>query len=193
MGEEQRQKDENVLGPLVEADGFGPRFEGGDGLAEGAGRDDAGFTEGDAKSGGGVGDHGLLAVFEEGEVGHGVANVGEVVAELGAKGRELVFAGEVELAVGGENAGEEAQVSGDAIGRVGVCGGCEVDRAADGVLLLKILKEFVVVGEVGDVELDGGGKVTFEGGFALEEPGGKLEESQGVVAGYGQRGVMQGV
>ena len=65
---------------------------------------------------------------------------------------------------------------GDAVGGVGVGGGGEVDGAAGGVLLLKILKEFAVVGEVGDVELDGGGEVALEGGFALEEPAGKVQE-----------------
>jgi len=39
------------------------------------------------------------------------------------------------------------------MGGVGVGGGGEVDRPAGGVLLLKILKEFAVVGEVGYIEL----------------------------------------
>ena len=87
------------------------------------------------------------------------------------------------VAVGGEDAGEEAEMGGDAVGGVGVGGGGEVDGAAGGVLLLKILEEFAVVGEVGDVELDGGGEVAFEGGFALGEPAGKLEQGGGVMAG----------
>jgi len=129
---------------------------------------DAGFAESGAEAAGGVGDHGLFAVLKEREVGGGVADVGEVVAELGAKGSELVLAGEVELAVGSEDAGEEAEMICDATGGVGVGGGGEVDGAACGVLLLKILKELAVVGEVGYVELDGSGKMTFESGFALE-------------------------
>ena len=59
--------------------------------------------------------------------------------------------------------------------------------------MLKILKEFVVVGEVGDVELDSGGEVTFQGGFALKEPAGYFEELSRVVTGDGQGGVMKGV
>jgi hypothetical protein len=51
------------------------------------------------------------------------------------------------------------------------------------VLLLKILKEFAVVGEVGYVELDGAGEVLFEGGLALGEPAGKVEERSGMMAG----------
>ena len=168
VGEEEREEDEDVFGPLVEADGFEPGFEGGGALVEGADGCDAGFAEGGAEAGGGVGDHGLLAVLKEREVGEGVADVGEVVAEAGLEGGEFVFAGEVELAVGGEDAGEDAEVGGDAVGGVGVGGGGEVDWAAGGALLFKILEEFAVVGEVGDVELNGVGEVALEGGFALE-------------------------
>ena len=193
VSEEQRHEDKDVFGPLVEANGFGPRFEGGDGLVEGAGGGDAGFAEGGAEGGGGIGDHGLLTAFEEGEVGHGVADVGEVVAKLGAEGGELVFACQVELAVGGEDAGEEAEVGGNAAGGVGIGCGSKVDGAAGGVLLLKILKEFVVVREVSDVELNGGGEVALEGSFALEDPGGDFEEGGRMVAGNGERGVVQGV
>ena len=81
VGEQKREEDEDVLGPLVEADGLEPGFERGDAFVEGADGGDAGLAEGGAEAGGGVGDHGLLAVLEEGEVGEGVADVGEVVAE----------------------------------------------------------------------------------------------------------------
>jgi len=86
VGEEQRKEDEDVFGPLVEADGFEPRFERRDALVEGADGGDAGFAKGGAEAGGGIGDHRLLAslvaVLEKREVGQGVADVREVVAEL---------------------------------------------------------------------------------------------------------------
>ena len=157
VGEEQGQEDQDVFRPLVEANGFEPGFEGGDLLVEGAGGGDSGFAEGGAEAAGGIGDHGLLAALEQGEVGQGVADVAEVVAEAGPEGGEFVVAGEVELAVGGEDSGEEAEVVGDALGEGGIGGGGEVDGAAGGVLLLKKLKKFAVIGQVGDVELDGGG------------------------------------
>jgi hypothetical protein len=97
-------------------------------------------------------------VLEEREVGERVADVGEVVAEAGLEGGELVFAGEVELAVGGEDAGEEAEVGGDAVCGVGIGGGGEVEGAAGGSLLLEVLQEFAVIGEMDDVELDGVGR-----------------------------------
>ena len=84
-------------------------------------------------------------------------------------------------------------MGGNAVGGVGIGGGGEVDGAADGVLLLKILKEFAVVGEVGYVQLHDGGEVAFEGGFALEEPAGEIEEGSRVVAGNGKCRIMKGV
>ena len=131
--------------------------------------------------------------WRSGRSGEGVADVGEVVAEVGLEGGELVLSGEVELAVGGEDAGEEAEMVGDAVGGVGVGGGGEVDGAAGGALLLKILEEFAVVGEMGDVELDGLGEVVLEGGFTLEEPAGEFEEGGGVVAGDGEGGIVESV
>ena len=177
----------------METDGFEPGFEWRDALVEDADGGDAGFAECGAKARGGVGDHGLAALLEEWEVGHCVADVGEVVAEAGLERGEFVFSGEVELAVGGEDAGEEAEMVGDAVGGVGVGGGGEVDGAAGGALLLKILKEFTVVGEMGDVELDRICQVTFEGGFALDEPAGDLQERSRVVASEGKRRVVEGV
>ena len=97
------------------------------------------------------------------------------------------------MAVGGQDAGEEAKVGCDAVG--GICvGGCgEVEGAASGALLFKILQEFAVVGEMRDIELDGVGKVAFEGGFALEEPARDVEERSGVVASDSEGGVVKGI
>jgi hypothetical protein len=132
-------------------------------------------------------------VLEEREVGDSVADVGEVIAEAGLEGGEFVLAGEVVFPVRGEDAGEEAEMGGDAVGGIGVGGGGEVDGAASGALLLKILKEFAVIGEVGDVKLDGIGEVTFKGGFALEEPAGDAEKRRRTVPGDGEGGVVEGV
>src|SRR5216683_1495965 len=75
VSEEQRKEDEEVFCPLMDADGLEPGFEGGDTFVEGADRGDAGLAEGGAQGGGGVGDHGLLTVLEEREVGERVADV----------------------------------------------------------------------------------------------------------------------
>jgi hypothetical protein len=97
------------------------------------------------------------------------------------------------VAVGGEDAGEEAEVGGDAGGSVGIGGGGEVDGAADRALLFQVLEELPVVGEMDDVELDGVGKVAFKGGFALKQPARDVEERGRTVAGYGEGGVVKGV
>ena len=156
-------------------------------------RGDASLAESSTEAWGGIGHHGILAVLEEREVRARVADVGEVIAKLRAEGGELIFASEVELAVGGEDAGEEAEVVGDAVGDVGVgrCG--EVDGAACSVLLLKILKEFAIIGKMGYVDLDDSSEVALEGGFALEEPAGEIEEGSRVVAGNGKCRIMKGV
>jgi hypothetical protein len=193
VGEEERKKDEEIFGPLVDADGFEPGFEGVGLLGEGADGGDSRGAEGGAEAGGGICDHGLLAGLEEGQVGQGVADVGEAVSEAGLEGEELVVAGEVGFAVGGEDAGEETEVVGDTLGEDGVGGGGEVDGAAGGVLLLEVLEEFAVVGEVGYIELDGCGEVLLEGGFALEEPAGQVQERGGIVAGEDEGGVDEGV
>jgi hypothetical protein len=94
---------------------------------------------------------------------------------------------EVKDTVGGEDSCEDAEMVGDALGEDGVGGGGEVDGAAGGVLLLKILKEFAVIGEVGDVQTYGSSDVPFEGGLALEEPAGEFEQFGWVLAGQGER------
>gem|GEM_PF-6682022 len=110
-----------------------------------------------------------------------------------AEGFKFAGAGEVDGAFGGENSGEEAEMVCDALGDGGV-GGCgEVDGATGGVLLLKVLEQFAVVGEMGDVELDGVGDVAFKRGFTLHEPAGKLEEIGGTVAGEEEGGIDESI
>ena len=65
-----------------------------------------------------------------------------------AEGCQLVVAGEIERAIGGKDAAEEPQMFGDALGKCGIGGSGEVDRAAGGVLLLKKLQKFAVVGQM---------------------------------------------
>jgi hypothetical protein len=132
-------------------------------------------------------------VLEKREVGEGVADVGEVVAEVLAEGFEFFVSGQVENAVGGEDAGEEAQVVGDAVRDAGVGGGGEVEGTAGSLLLLKVLEELAVVGEMGYVELDCVGDVVLESGFALAEPARDLQEGGWLVAGEGKGGVDEGV
>ena len=99
VGEQQGQEDEGVFGPLVEADGFEPGAQGGGGVDKGLGGSDAGGAEAGCQGAVGVGEHGLAANSEDGKVGAGVADVGELGAEAGVEGGKFVRAGEVVLAV----------------------------------------------------------------------------------------------
>ena len=82
---------------------------------------------------------------------------------------------------------------GDAVGEDGVGGGGEVNGPAGGFFLLEVLEELAVVGEVGDIELDGGGEVAFEGSFSLNEPAWEPQERCGFVTGERQGRVDEGV
>jgi hypothetical protein len=177
----------------VQADGFEPGFERGGAFVEGADWGDAGLAEGGAQGGGGVGDHRLLTALEEREVRQRVADIGEVVAEAGLEGSQLVFSGEVELTVGGEDAGEDAEVGGDAVGSVRIGGRGEIEGTAVGTLLLQVLEEFAVVGKMNNIELYRVGKVAFECRFALHEPTGNVEQRAGMVAGDGEGGIVESV
>ncbi len=57
------------------------------------------------------------------------------------EGLQLVVAGEVVCAVGGEDVLEEAEVLGDAVGEGAIGGGGEEERAAVGVLLPKEVEQ----------------------------------------------------
>jgi hypothetical protein len=82
---------------------------------------------------------------------------------------------------------------GDPFGQNGVGGGGKVDRAASGVLLLKILEKFAIVREMGDVKGDGSGQVALQGCFTLEEPAGEFEQFRRVVAGQCERRIDEGI
>ncbi len=79
------------------------------------------------------------------------------------------------------------------VGEGAVGGGGEVEGAAGGVLQLEVAEQRLVVGEVGDVERDGGGDVALEGGLAPGEPAGDGEERAGVLAGEREDGIDEGV
>jgi hypothetical protein len=131
--------------------------------------------------------------LQEREVGQGVADVGEVVAKPSLKSEELAVAGKIDVGIGGENASEETEVVGDAVGEDSVGGGGKVNGTAHCLLLLEILKKLAVVGEVSYVELDGVGEVLLESGFALGKPAGKLQKRGRMMAGENQGGVDESV
>jgi hypothetical protein len=81
---------------------------------------------------------------------------------------ELVAAGEVSRAVAAENAGEDAEVIGDAAGEVDVSAGCKVDRSASGMFCVEEFEEGAVIREVLYIEGDGPGDTRLERGLAVK-------------------------
>ncbi len=101
--------------------------------------------------------------------------------------------GQIGSSIGGKDAREDAEMLGDPVRQGGVgCGG-EVERAAFGLLLLQILEQFAVVGQMGGVQLHCSGDVALQRGFALGEPAGKPQQFGGVVPGERQGGIDQRV
>jgi len=78
VSQQQRQKDEQVLGPLVRANGIERRAEGAIAFFKGAGGCDALGTEARAEPAAGVGDHGIDSAGEQRQVGRVVADIVEI-------------------------------------------------------------------------------------------------------------------
>ena len=92
----------------MEADGFEPGSKRWTAVTEDVVRGDVSGAQAGHEGAVGVGDHGLPADGEDGQVGPGVADVGEFFAEAGVESGELVASGEVVRAIRREDAGEDA-------------------------------------------------------------------------------------
>ncbi len=115
MGEEERDEQQRVFGPLVQPEGFDPALERVGAVVEAGGGYGSGAFESRAQSAVGVGDHGVLAGGQKLGVRAGVADVAEALAELLAQDGELANARDVGGSVGGDHAGEDAEVVGHAL------------------------------------------------------------------------------
>jgi len=82
---QERQEDEGVFGPLMEANCLEPGFVRWLLVSKDVRGDDVGVAEAGHEGVGRVGDHRLDAGGEDGNVGTGVTDVGELVAEAGAE------------------------------------------------------------------------------------------------------------
>lgn len=86
VGEEEGQEDEGIFGPLVQPDGLEPCFVGGLQVSKDPRRNDFGAVEASHERAGRVRDHGLDADGKDGDIGAGVADVGELIAKFGTEG-----------------------------------------------------------------------------------------------------------
>ncbi len=191
--EQHRDEDQGVFGPLVQANGFEPTPQRGRAVVEGAGGGDAAAGQPVRERAVRVGDHGRLASGEDFDVGFGVADVAEAVAEVGAKGDELVVSGEIGGTVGGKDAGKQAEKGGNAVGQGAIRGSGKVDGAALLVRRAKPIEQGLVVGQMFDIEGDGLGDVALEGGLAFADPARDLEQACGVLTGKGEDRIDEGV
>ncbi len=139
----------------MNADGFDERAKRMGALFEGACRPHGLGAQLPAQAQAGSRNHGLGGVRQQRQIGGVVANVVESAAgQLAAQAIKLVFAGEVGCAVAAQNAREDAEMIGHALGKANIGAGGEIDLAAFGALRLKVVQQFVVVRQVGDVECD---------------------------------------
>ena len=155
MRTEQRDKDQQVLGPLVNAHGLhqGPHRM--PPLHKLARRLDAASAKPHPQPHGRIGDHRLLRLRQQRQVGRIVADVIECSwAKAGAQPVQLLRAGQVGCAVRTQHSCKNAEVRRDAVGQAHIRASGQKDRPSLCALLLKILEQRPVVGQVRHVELN---------------------------------------
>lgn len=81
MGKKDRKKNERILRPLVETQGFRPCTERRDALLEGAHRRNPGGAESGAETSRRISNHGLLTMLKQRKIRQSVANVTKIVAK----------------------------------------------------------------------------------------------------------------
>jgi hypothetical protein len=170
MRKQQGQKDEGVLGPLVDADGLDEGAKAAGAVGKGVLRFEAAGAQGHAQPEVGVGGHGSGGGGKQWQVGPGVADVIEFAGEVAAKTGELIGSGEIRVAIGGEHALEDAQVPGDAAGERGIRAGGEIELAALAALRHQVFEQRAVVGQVLYVQRDPRGDLALEVRLAAEGP-----------------------
>jgi hypothetical protein len=133
-------------------------------------------------------------MLEKGQVRAGVADVVvALVTESFAQTFQFVVCREVGFAIAGEYALEQAEVGCYALGQLLVCASGEIELASFAAFDFKIFDEDAVVRKVADVEGDAGADLSFDCGFATEEPEGKLQRVEGAAAHQEEQGVHEGV
>ena len=194
MGEERREQDKEILGPLMRAKCFDERFQGPGAFLKGARGDDALCTQFHAQSSTRIRDHGFSGACHHGKIWRVVPDVGEVdSAEELAEAVEFPAAGHVLSAIAGKDFIEESEMIGNAARELGVGAGGEIDFAAPRILLLKILKKFSVIGEMRHVKDDVFGNKCLEGRFAVKDHAGQAQQEQGMSSRQHEKRVDQSV
>ncbi len=185
----ERHEDQRILGPLVQAGFLDPILEARRTLYGVLDRRQAGRCASHAT--GGFDQNGALCVFPDGKVGLAVARINEAVGKH--FGQLFGFRGALEIgdAVGGNRPVYEGKAASYPYGQQAVGGGCEDDFAALGLFRFRISDDFVVEGNVVDLERHVPGQLLLEMGFALEQPCNEREQAERVLLEIGENRLVQ--
>lgn len=194
MGEEGREQDEKILGPLMWSKCFDERIQGPAAFFKGARGDDALCAQTHAQSSTRICDHGFRGARHHRKIRRVVPDVGKIdSAQAPAEAVEFPATGQVVSAVAGKDFMEESEMIGNAAREWSVGAGSEIDFAAPGLFLLKEMKQFSVVREMRHVESDVFGNKGFEGGLSAKERAGQARKEEGMSSGQDEQRVDQSV
>ena len=192
MGHQQRRQQEDVLGPLVDADRLEERARQRTPVEKSLDDRNLPYSQRETEAESGIGKHRLARVGQQRQIGAGVADVVEF-AEVGFEEGELFSAGEVCDAVGGQNAGKDAEMSRHALGQWAIGAGGQVELAALAPLTAKVADELGVVGQPGDIERSAAGHLRLEACAAPGQPERQLPETGRIAVHELADGIEEGV
>jgi hypothetical protein len=132
-----------------------------------------------AQAEGGIGHHRLARAGQQRQVGPGVADVVEL-PEAGLQKGQFLSAGEVGHAVGGQHAGEDAQMRRHALRQRAIRAACQIELPALAPLNLQVTEQIGVVGQPDDIERRAARHLRFQAGAPLGQPQRQLPEPEGI-------------
>ena len=113
---------------------------------------------------------------QQGHIRPGVADVAKTRREPLLEDCELVVAGQVHAAIGGEHAGKDAHMRSHPLGQQRIRPGSQVNLPPGCVLLPQIPEQRLIVGQVGYVDRRQRRHLALERRLALGHPPGKLQQ-----------------
>ena len=176
MGQQKRQKDERVLGPLVQPDRAQPRLHRRRLIAKGPRRCNSRRAQPGQQTAVRVRHHRLRAVDQQRHVRPRVADVAEAAGKPLLECGKLIVAGKVDASIRGQHPAKDAQMRSYALRQQGVRAGSEVDRPPAGVLLPQIFEQLLVIRQVRNIDRRDGGDPALERGLSLRQPQGKPQQ-----------------
>ena len=181
MRKQQRDHQQDILGPLVDADCLHQGLWQGLAVFKAPGNGNLPQTHRQAQAEGGVGGHRLVRVGQQRQVGAGVTDVVELAEALLQAGQFLP-AGHVGHAVRGQHLGKNSQVSGHTSRQRAIGSGRQIELPALAPLGMQVAEQFGVVGQPGGVERGVTRYLGLQAGASLGQPLRQLPEMDWVAA-----------